>query len=56
MQGAIAEDRCDWTPGWTEDHSRSYGLREAQVESYMDKTGARILVKYADYASWYSPC
>jgi len=39
MPGAIAEDRCDWTPGWTEGHSRSYGLREAQVQSYMDKPG-----------------
>jgi len=24
MPGAIAEDRCDWTPGWTETNSRSY--------------------------------
>ncbi len=33
----MAKDRCDWTPGWTEDHSRSYGLREAQVQLYLEK-------------------
>ena len=37
----MAPDRCDWMPGWTEDHSRSYGLKEAQVQSYMDKPGPR---------------
>jgi len=31
-------DRCGWTPGWTESHSRSYGLREAQVQVYLDKS------------------
>jgi len=39
MPGAIAEDRCDWTPGWTETNSHSYWLREAQVQSYMYKPG-----------------
>ena len=47
----MAPDRCEkvrlgtsreaglghWTPGWTEDHSRSYGLKEAQVQLYMDE-------------------
>jgi len=33
----MALDRCGWAPGWTEDHSRSYGLKEAQVQSYMEK-------------------
>ncbi len=37
-EGALGY-RCDWAPGWTEDHSRSYGLMEAQVQSYMDKPG-----------------
>lgn len=35
----MALDRCAWTPGWTEDHSRSYGLKEAQAQSHMDKPG-----------------
>ena len=39
MPGAIAEDRYNWTPGWTEDHSRSYGLREDQVQFYLDQPG-----------------
>jgi len=39
MPGAIAEDRCGWTPGWTEIHSHSYGLKEAQVQACMDKPG-----------------
>ena len=37
MPGAIAEVRRDWTPGWTEIHSLSYGLKEAQVKLYMNK-------------------
>jgi len=39
MPGAIAEDRCDWAQGWTESNSRSYWLKEAQVQLYMDKPG-----------------
>jgi len=39
MPGAIAEDRCDWAQGWTESNSRSYGLKEAQVQLDMDKPG-----------------
>ncbi len=35
----MAPDRFDWTPGWTETNSRSYWLREAQVQSDMDKPG-----------------
>jgi len=47
MPGAIAEDRCVWTPGWTETNSRSYWLREAQVQAYLNKPAAGILVQYA---------
>jgi hypothetical protein len=35
---AMMQDRCDWTPGWTESHSLSYGLREAQVQAHLDKS------------------
>ena len=31
------QDRCNRTPGWTESHSHSYGLKEAQVLVYLDK-------------------
>ena len=34
------QDRCVWTPGWTEIHSGSYGLKEAQVQACMDKPGS----------------
>jgi len=37
MPGAIAEDRCDWMPGWTKPNSRSYWVREAQIQSHMGK-------------------
>jgi len=33
----MARARYDWTPGWTDSHSYSYGLKEAQVQSYLDK-------------------
>lgn len=33
----MATDRYHWAPGWTEDHSRSYGLREDQDQLYMDQ-------------------
>jgi hypothetical protein len=39
MPGAIAEDRCGWTQGWTETNSRSYWSREAQVQTKLDKPG-----------------
>ena len=29
----LVPDRCGWAPGWTEDHSRSYGVREAQAQA-----------------------
>jgi len=29
----------DWTPGWTETRSRSYGLKEAQVQVKLNKPG-----------------
>jgi hypothetical protein len=29
----LATDWCGWTPGWTEIHSFSYGLKEAQVQA-----------------------
>lgn len=32
-------DRHDWTPGWTENNSQSYCLREDQVQARMDKPG-----------------
>jgi threonine dehydratase len=28
---------CGWAPGWTEYHSRSYGVREDQVQAYLDQ-------------------
>ena len=34
----MAPDRCDWTQNWTELNSRSYWVKEAQVQSYMDKS------------------
>ena len=33
----LALVRCAWTPGWTEDHSRSYGPKEAQVQACLNK-------------------
>jgi hypothetical protein len=33
----MAPDRYHWVTGWTEDHSRSYGLREDQAQWYMNK-------------------
>ena len=51
MPGAIAEVRCGWTPGWTEIHSLSYGLKEAQVKPCMNKPEPgnwhHMVVKYA---------
>ena len=35
---AMTQDRCGCTPGWTESHSHSYGLKEAQVQAYLDKS------------------
>ena len=35
----LAQGRCDWTPGWTETHSGSYGLREAQVQACLNQPG-----------------
>jgi hypothetical protein len=35
----MATDVRDWTPGWTDTHSQSYGLREAQVQVRLDKPG-----------------
>jgi len=35
----MAQDRCVWAPGWTERHSRSYGLKEAQAQACLDKPG-----------------
>jgi hypothetical protein len=29
----MAQDSSGWTPGWTETRSRSYGLKEDQVQS-----------------------
>jgi len=39
MSWMMALARCDWTPGWTEAHSNSYGLKEAQVQAWLDKPG-----------------
>ncbi len=33
----LAQDRCAWAPGWAETHSLNYGLKEAQVQVYMDQ-------------------
>ena len=33
----LAQGRCGWTQGWTEAHSQSYGLREAQVQAQLNK-------------------
>jgi len=33
----MAPVRCHWAPGWTEGHSRSYGLREDQALWYLNK-------------------
>jgi hypothetical protein len=35
----MAQDRCDWPLGWTEYHSRRYGVREDQVQAYLDQPG-----------------
>ena len=35
----MAPDRYKRAPGWTEGHSRSYGLREDQVRLYLDQPG-----------------
>ncbi len=35
----LAQDRCVWAQGWTENRSRSYGLKEAQVQAYLNKPG-----------------
>ena len=53
----MAPDRYNWAQVWTEGHSRSYGLREDQVQLYMDKwypnfapAGTENLVKRASWA------
>ena len=43
----LARDRCSWAQGWTEVNSHSYWLREAQVQAYLNKQAAGILVQYA---------
>ena len=35
----MAEVRCGWAPGWTEIRSRSYGLKEAQVQMQLNQPG-----------------
>ena len=39
VSGMIAPARCGWTPLWSKKHSRSYGLREEQVQACQDKRG-----------------
>ena len=39
VSGMIAMARCDWTPPWSENHSRSYGLSEGQVQACLDERG-----------------
>ena len=34
----MAKDRHGWAQGWTEIHSLSYGLKEAQVQAQLDKS------------------
>jgi len=35
----MAKNRGSWAPGWTESHSGSYGLKEAQVQGRLDEPG-----------------
>jgi hypothetical protein len=35
----LAEDMCGWAPRWTEIHSHSYGLKEAQAQARVDQQG-----------------
>ena len=35
----MAKNRGPWAPGWTESHSRSYGLKEAQAQGLLDEPG-----------------
>jgi hypothetical protein len=35
----LAQDKCGWTPLWSESHSRSYGLSEEQVQACLDQPG-----------------
>jgi hypothetical protein len=35
----LVEDMCGWAPRWTEIHSRSYGLKEAQARARVDQQG-----------------
>ena len=35
----MVPDRYKWTQGWIEGHSRSYVLREDQVQLHMDQPG-----------------
>jgi hypothetical protein len=39
VSGMQAQDRCSWTPLWSESHSRSYDLSEEQVQGCLDKPG-----------------
>ena len=39
VSGMIAPGRCVWTPPWSENHSRRYGLSEGQVQACLDKRG-----------------
>jgi len=34
----LAPDRWGWAPSWSEAHSLSYGLNEAQVQAQLDKS------------------
>ena len=40
----LAPARCGWAQGWTETNSRSYWLREDQVQAYMDKWYPLIVI------------
>jgi hypothetical protein len=35
----MAQDSSGWTPGWTETRSRSYGLKEDQVQMLLNQPG-----------------
>jgi hypothetical protein len=35
----LAQDSGSWATGWTETRSRSYGLKEAQVQMLLNQPG-----------------
>jgi hypothetical protein len=50
----MAQDSSGWTPGWTETRSRSYGLKEDQVQMLLNQPGPGE--QYASSVSNRKPC